>query len=166
MTFTFQEIQTKEDITLAYELYRSNTAYFQLVSGKSPTRQDVMDDRDACPPGVFPTQKKYGMYLLDGIPVAIVDVLEGFPDPEVYYIGLFLIDGKHHREGLGRALYEQMEAEARVQGFRRMRLGVVDTNHRARSFWQAMDFSWVKTVESTLHEGSRWTVEIMEKNLD
>ena len=166
MNFQFREIQTEEDITLAYQLYRSNAEYFQLVSGKAPARQDVLDDKSACPLDVNPAQKKYGMYLAgeSGDPVAVVDVLEGFPDPETYYIGLFLIDGSRHRTGLGRALYEQLEADARMGGFQRMRLGVVDTNHKARAFWKAMGFTWIKTVESTLHEDSGWTVEIMEKN--
>lgn len=167
MIFQFREIQTEEEIALAYQIYRSNTEYFQLVSGKAPTRQDVLNDKSACPPGVSPTQKKYGMYLAEesGDPVAVVDVLEGFSNPETYYIGLFLVDGSRQRTGLGTALYEQLEAHARECGFQRMRLGVVNTNHKARAFWKAMGFAWVKTVESTLHEGSGWTVEIMEKNL-
>ena len=120
----------------------------------------------ACPPGLSPLKKKYGMYLIEkGTAIAVTDILEGFPQPEVYYIGLFLIDGKRHREGLGRAIYQEMERQAREHGFQKMRLGVVDTNHKARAFWQTMGFAWVKTVESTLHEGSGWIVEIMEKNL-
>ncbi len=190
MYFTFCEIKTELDVDRAYRIYRSNEEYFQLVSGKAPSRPDVLNDRDACPPDVPLGQKKYGMYLLAAYkggradsrmgaehrshgdndnssyePIAVVDVLEGFPDEKTYYIGLFLIDGTCHRRGLGKALYKQMESEAKLRGFERIRLGVVDTNHGARAFWKAMGFVWVKTVDSTLHEGSGWTVEIMEKNL-
>lgn len=97
--------------------------------------------------------------------VAVVDILEGYPDEDAVYMGLFMIDGKRHRIGYGRKLMQQLEENIRQKGFKRIRLGVVEGNQKAMAFWLSLDFKEVKTIISTIKPETNWTVHVMEKYL-
>ena len=102
---------------------------------------------------------------VDGVPVAVLDLLAGFPRADTLHIGLLLVDGTRRRQGIGKLLVTALARQAEAEGFRRLRLGVVAGNCGGRAFWTAMGFHTVDTVESCPAPDRRWTVEIMERPL-
>lgn len=161
--YRYQEVQEERQIRQAYEIYRGNRKYFKLVSGSSPKPETVQEDRQAVPEGFDPQRKKYGLYLAGDTPVAVLDVLEGFPQEDTYLIGLFMVDVDLQGKGIGQVLYRQVEVQAKRDGYRRMRLGVIEGNDRAYQFWKHMGFEQVKVSEDT--ERSR-NIYVMEKSLE
>ncbi|NLY45475.1 MAG: hypothetical protein GX053_05740 [Tissierella sp.] len=49
------------------------------------------------------------------------------------------------------------------QGFKRIRLGVLDRNITALEFWTNIGFNIVKEVISTIHPERGWKIKVMEK---
>lgn len=160
-----REIRSAEDMAAAYGIYRSNPDYFRLTAGRLPEPSDVAADREALPEGLDPSQKRFLLYCLDGVPVAVLDLLAGFPREATLHIGLLLVDGTRRRQGVGRALVSALARQAAANGFRRMRLGVVEGNHGGLAFWTAMGFRTVDTVDGCPAPDRRWTVEILERLL-
>lgn len=160
-----REIRSAEDMAAAYGIYRSNPDYFRLTAGRLPELADVAADREALPEGLDPGQKRFLLYCLDGVPVAVLDLLAGFPRADTLHIGLLLVDGTRRRQGIGKLLVTALARQAEAEGFRRLRLGVVAGNCGGRAFWTAMGFHTVDTVESCPAPDRRWTVEIMERPL-
>lgn len=163
--FEYKKIETNEDILQAYEIYRSNARYFYLVAGRLPELQDVGDDRVELPELVPESSKHFGIYSDKGSSVAVVDILEGYPEPDILYIGFFMIDGKLHRKGIGRELYDQIQEKAVMLGYRRVRLGVVEGNSHGMDFWKAMGFAEVDFVKTRSPYGQTWQVHVMEKTI-
>lgn len=49
------------------------------------------------------------------------------------------------------------------QGYKRIRLGVLERNKTALKFWINTDFNIVKEVMSTIHPERNWKIKVMEK---
>jgi len=160
--YRYQEIREEKECRQAYEIYRGNRKYFKLVSGSSPKPEMIQEDRLAAPEGFDLHRKKYGLYLAGDTPVAVVDVLEGFPQEDTYLIGLFMIDADLQGKGIGQMLYRQMEKQAVGAGYRKMRLGVVEGNDRALAFWENVGFTVTKMSEDIERKQS---IYVMEKFL-
>ena len=165
MEFEYRAVRTEEDIREAFGVYESNREYFEIVSHKEPGIGDVRRDMVDRPEGLEAERKFYGLFLLDGEVVGLEDILAGFPERDVLYIGLFMIRGERHREGLGRELIGFLERKAREQGYGRIRLGVVEENRKGLAFWESMGFVRLKRVESCGNPDVQGAVLVMVKDL-
>lgn len=87
-----------EMVNIAYSIYHSNPEYFQIVSGKTPTREDLIKDIEQTPPNINSNQKKYCLLFVNESPIGILDYVENYPDKSIVYIGLFMIDGTMHQK--------------------------------------------------------------------
>ena len=68
------------------------------------------------------------------------------PHPGGYpWIGLLILDSEYQRRGLGRETAAAIEDDLRREGWNELRLGVLMSNDRALSFWDAVGFSVVET---------------------
>lgn len=165
MKFEYKEVRTEEEIQDAFAIYASNPEYFEIVSHKVPTRNDVEMDMLTKPDGLAGERKHYGVYCLNGEAVALTDILEGFPEDDVYYIGLFMIKGDKQRRGLGRSLFLQLAETARAKGFERIRLGVVEENQKGLAFWETMGLAQIRTVKAESGTDREGVIFVLEKKL-
>lgn len=131
--------------TQVLEIYQTNEKYFQLVAGKAPVMQDVLDDMMSLPPGIDMDKKHFEVYSDDQSCFGLVDWYVGYPEKNICYIGLFMIHGNRQRERLGYRLYQQLEWQALDAGCKRMRLGVVEGNETGMAFWKSCGFQVVET---------------------
>lgn len=65
--------------------------------------------------------------------------------PEHLRVAALAVDGAARGQGLGSRLLEAVFAKARREGFRAVRLEVVDTNHGARQLYERLGFRVVET---------------------
>lgn len=146
-------------------IYKSNRHYFNLCGTENISLATVEEDLEAFPEGVDEENKNFIVYYDEDGPIAVLDLIKYFPDPDTFYIGLLLIDGKVHRRGYGTSLYRQIENEMMEAGFNRGRLGVLANNLKALSFWDKMGYREIKKLVSTIRPEKNWTVHVMEKKI-
>lgn len=79
--------------------------------------------------------------------VGLLDVVPGYPDADVWYIGLMVLDPKVRGSGFGTRLYTAFEAWAASHGAARVMLSVVKENEAAHRFWTRIGFQDVRDVE-------------------
>lgn len=154
-----------EMVNMAYSIYHSNPEYFQIVSGKTPTREDLIKDIEQTPPNMNSNQKKYCLLFVNETPIGILDYVENYPNKGIFYIGLFMIDGAMHKKKYGSKLYHWIETIIKENGYQKIRLGVIHNNNKALMFWTSMGFENIKIVETPNRSDSNWIVKVMEKKL-
>ncbi len=98
--------------------------------------------------------------------LAFVSWVDDLIAPGVCHIGLFLTATHLHGSGLASELYAALEAWARRDGARWMRLGVVVGNTRAERFWARMGFEEIRQRHGLPYEGPSTSVRVMLKPLD
>ena len=82
-------------------LLQSDPAHFDL-EGRQPTAQSLRDDMALLPPRCMPEQKRYLALWRNGIPHAVLDLVEGYPRERTLYVGFFFLSPALRRQGLGR----------------------------------------------------------------
>jgi predicted N-acetyltransferase YhbS len=74
----------------------------------------------------------------------MANVSSDFLAPGVWLVGLFMVASSRHGTGIAAEAYAALEAWARGQGARWMRLGVVVGNTRAERFWGRVGYTEVR----------------------
>lgn len=88
------------------------------------------------PPAISSEQKQFLGYFLEEKLVAVLDFVEGYPDSQTVFIGLFMLDGDYHGKGIGSQLFQEV-IQVLTQDFARLRLGYVATNAIAEAFGES-----------------------------
>ncbi len=154
-------VDSREAAGSALDVYLSNPGYFSLIGNPSPTLQDIESDRAALPPDAVPGQKLYR--LIDGGD-GLIDLIGDYPKPGEAFIGLFMVHGRLHRQGRGRAWMQEIEEMLRETGCRRLRLSVIEENRGALAFWKSLGFEESGRCSAHLPSGELPAVR-MEKIL-
>jgi len=99
------------------------------------------------------------------IPVGVIDLVIGYPNSKVAFIGLLVLDEKYQGRGLGKRSYEALEDYIRQFSIDSIQLGVNDTNEIGMLFWPKMGYKL--QGRTRINQGIKVTsnVYVMEKNL-
>ena len=146
------------DLEAVLALMESNADLWAL-EGRAVSMDSLRRDRVNLPPRCIPDQKHFVALWRDGKPEALLDLIVGYPRERTLFIGLFLVDGALHRQGIGRAVMEAMPKAADGAGMDSIRLACLKGNDSGHAFWNAM--GWQDLREGTL-DGSN-SVWIMER---
>lgn len=163
--FSYREIISEQEMEEAFEIYQSNTSYFQIVSKKTPTMEDVKNDKVSVPEGVSLQHLEYGLYSDGAKNIGLIHLLKNYPENGTVYIGLFLIHGTYHHKGYGKQLMEQIEKSMVKSGYKKIRLGVVEENKAVMKFWKMLGFLEIEIVSGTSGSGDDWKIHVMEKSI-
>lgn len=134
------------------ELCRECTDFFELVEGQSggtATADEIL--------GPLPVHVSTGTKRVFGVErgqelVGVVEILEGFPRPNEWQIGLLLISPHLRGAGLGTEIWLGVRGWVSRQGGKVVRLVVQKQNPAARCFWEKQGFEVEK--ETVLTVGS------------
>ncbi|MDR7870115.1 MAG: GNAT family N-acetyltransferase [Tissierellaceae bacterium] len=162
--FTLETI-TKDILDRVLEIYDTNQEYFMLSMNEKPSMESVIEDMNSIPPESGFEKKNYSLIKLNGKDIGVIDYIVDYPDEDAIYIGLFMIDGRFHRNGWGKEFLKEFIPIIKSQGYKRIRLGVLDRNKIALEFWTNRGFMIVKEVISTIHPKRNWKVKVMEKTI-
>lgn len=143
-------VDNEADATAVREFCRRCSAFFALVASESDADEAARNLLKARPTSIEPEQKHVIGILRGDECVAIIDLLEDFPRPAEWYVGLLLLAPDERRHGLGTAIWNAMEAWMRLQGVRRIRLIVQEQNPHAAQFWRSVGFHANGQVEQAL----------------
>lgn len=139
-----------EDRPRVAELCRRTTDFFELVEGHPASEASAAEVLEVAPPGVLATNKFVLGLRREGVLVGLVDLVDGYPAPGTWYVGLLLLDPAERGRGLGTLIWSELEAHIRHNGGHTVGLIVQNQNPGARRFWEARGFMVDGEVEQIL----------------
>jgi RimJ/RimL family protein N-acetyltransferase len=97
-----------EEVGAVQDVIESDPGYVQRVTGLPPGPADAQSLLLMRPPDL-PEERKLVLGIRrDGEIVGLVDVLRGFPEPDIAYLGLLQLRGDLQGQGLGRAAHDEL----------------------------------------------------------
>ena len=140
---------TKANYENFANLYLSNREFFVATQASLPRLDDILANATAVPPKYDIRGKHYLGILEEDNPIALLDVLVGYPSHETVYIGLLLIHGKKQGNAVGTTIVDAICEAAQKIDCTQIELGVISSNIKAISFWTKQGFVQTGTIETT-----------------
>ena len=151
---------TERDAELILSLCRGNSLFYEYAQAE-PTLEQVLGDLRITPPGVD-MQDKYYLGFFDGKTlVAVMDIIDGYPNPEIAFIGFFMVDAALQGRGNGSFIIMEMAEYLRSIGKTAIRLGIDSDNPQSNAFWRKNGFFTIAEVDNEVH-----TILLAEKSFD
>ena len=105
------------------------------------TRESILADMTALPPGTGAENKHYlGFFDGDAL-IAVLDLIERYPQQNTVYIGFFMTKKERQGCGLGTSLIGKLLDELRKEKFCRVRLAIDRGNPQSKAFWEKNGFA-------------------------
>ncbi len=99
--------------------------------------------------------------------IGALELYNGYPTPEVLWIGWLFILPKYQRAGYAKEVVKYICAEAKQAGFEKVRLGVHLKNWPALRFWHAMGFDKIiKIAGDEVYSETTFASAVLEKALN
>ena len=131
---------TTNDADAIYELCRRNTLYYEYHP-PFVTLESVLEDMTILPPNKTLADKYYvGFWSEEGL-IAVMDVIDGYPQDGIAFIGFFMTDISVQGKGVGSEIISECAAYLKECGFNKMRLGVDRGNPQSSHFWRKNRFT-------------------------
>lgn len=148
---------TECDVNDVFSLCVKNPQYYEYCP-PAVSRESIEADMKALPPDMTYKDKHYVGFYDNDILVAVMDLIERFPNKDTSFIGFFMMNADLQGKGIGtKVIYEVVEVLK--QEFSYIRLGYVKGNLQAESFWMKNGFEKIG-IES---ETDEYTVVVMQK---
>ena len=146
------------DAILAFCL--QNDQYYRYC-GKQPSRELILHDLHITPPNTSADAKYYvGLYDGESL-VAILDLIDGYPDSDTAFIGFFMMNRQLQGRQIGTRIIQELCLYLKETGLKRVLLGIDKENPQSNAFWAKNGFSVIREVEQE-EEG---TILLAEKCL-
>lgn len=141
-----------DDVEMIYLFCKSNTQYYQYC-GKDISTELIERDMRIAPPGIPMEQKYYIGFFENGMLVAIMDLIDGYPNNNSVFLGFFMMKKELQGAGSGSRIISDVINYLRKQGVERCRLGIDKANPQSNYFWRKNGFEVIREVvqeESTI----------------
>jgi GNAT superfamily N-acetyltransferase len=152
---------TDADLPLVQSLFAQDLEYWLHVEG-APLRDDeARITTEEAPPNV--PRDKHHAFLVDD--VALLDMLEGYPDEHTWFLGLIFLAPAVRGRGFGTKLLEAVCDHARGHGATALRLAVAQAHPEARRLYDRLGFRYVVTRTRTIYTGGTVELDVLERAL-
>jgi RimJ/RimL family protein N-acetyltransferase len=155
------------DAPLLQSFYEANPDYFLMIDGAPPPATAASEDLAEQPPAGMAWRERWFIALQDpqGRTVAVVEVISDLIAAGVWHIGLLIVATGEWGRGTAAHVLRGLEDWALRAGAQWLRLGVVQGNRRARSFWLKQGFVGVRWREAVPFGARTHDVLVMVKPL-
>ena len=147
------------DVDAILELCRGNTQFYEYCEAE-PTREQVLNDLHITPPGMDASSKYFVGFFRNGTLMAVMDLIDGYPEQETGYIGFFMMDRAYQGCGLGSAIIDEVTEYLHLIGKKRVRLAIDKENPQSTHFWRKNGFKVIREVDR-----NGWTKLVAERTL-
>lgn len=131
---------TKENISKYENIFYSNKDYYLITEGRPAVFMDCLETVE------FPGSCCIG-FSNNNTALAILSLLEGYPEEKTLYIGLFLMDKSFQRNSVGTAIIDAVIGAGVDSGYTAVKLSVQDNNISGYSFWKNLGFDAVNKTQ-------------------
>ena len=129
----------ESDVDAILELCRKNPLFYEHTEAEA-TRERILEDMKATPPGIGLEDKYFfGFYEGDEL-VAIMDLVDGYPDPKTAYIGFFMMNPSYQGKQVGTAIIRETLEYLGSIGKTAVRLAIDKGNPQSTHFWTKNGF--------------------------
>jgi ribosomal protein S18 acetylase RimI-like enzyme len=147
------------DAPAVQALFDDDPETYAILEGAPPRPDEALQLMRELPPGVTP-ERRY-MYLIDQL--ALIDLVDGYPDAQTWFLGLIFVARSARGAGLGTQLIETLCSHVRRSGGRALRLGVAVDNLRARTLYDRLGFLHVARRSRTTWAGVTLEIDVLER---
>ena len=152
-------ILEEADIEMLVEICKQNTVFYEYTEAR-PTKENILDDMKATPPGID-MQDKYYFGFFDGRElVAIMDLIDGYPKAEIAYIGFFMMNPQYQGKQIGTAIIGETVEYLCGTGKTAVRLAIDKGNPQSTHFWKKNGFEVIYEKDA-----DGWIKQVAEKSL-
>lgn len=151
---------TASDITQVVELCKENTLFYEHCP-PFVTEKSIMDDMNALPEGKSMKDKYYVGFFDGSSLIAVMDLIDAFPNESTAFIGFFMLNTAVQRQGIGTQIVQELGRYLKTQGYKHIRLGWVKGNNQSESFWHKNGFS----ETGVSYETGGYTVIVAQRDL-
>ena len=144
MAYRIEKIN-EENVSDALLICESNPFYYESTGIEWPTLESCRSDITALPEQKEMKDKTFVLVYEDKIPIALIDFIARYPNDSCGFIGLFMVNGNYHHQGVGSFLYQKLEHRI-AEHFTSIRLACYRSNSVGLSFWQKNGYVQVKDV--------------------
>lgn len=153
-----------KNIDDVYEVTKLNKYFISRTQRHEVTREECREDMYALPPNTDMSQKFYIAFYKENECVALFDYVEGYPDSNVVYLGLFMLNPGFQGVKLGSYMIGKFVECVRNNGFTEIKLGCYEANEIGYAFWNRMGFNKEK-VTIRENDGKLYNLIQMQKKL-
>lgn len=147
------------DVDEILGICKQNTLFYEYTEAR-PTREDILNDMKATPPGLDLTAKYYFGFFNNQELIAVMDLIDGYPKEEIAYIGFFMMSKHYQGKQLGTAIINEVVAYLRSIGKTAIRLAIDKGNPQSTYFWKKNGFEVIAEADI-----NGWTKLVAEKKL-
>jgi ribosomal protein S18 acetylase RimI-like enzyme len=138
---------THQDIPEIVAFEETARDYYALIGEAQPNEQSTKNAMETLPPGRCPADKHFlGVFQQENM-IALVDLVEGYPDGETLYIGLLVISQENRHKGYGTVILHEIQQMAQNKNLHFLELAVHDANDIGRAFWDKTGFKPQRSAE-------------------
>ena len=120
----------------------------------------MLGDLRITPPGID-AKDKYYLGFFDGETlVAVMDLIDGYPEPQIAFIGFFMMEAAFQGRGIGSFIIAEAAEYLRSAGKTAIRLGIDADDPQSNAFWRKNGFFTIAEVEKNGN-----TILLAEKRL-
>ena len=147
------------DVDSTLSFCQKNTQFYDYCEAE-PTREQVLNDLHITPPGIGLSDKYYIGFYKNEILIAVMDLIDGYPEPETAFIGFFMMNKDLQGRGVGTVIIQETAAYLKATGKTTIRLAIDKGNPQSSHFWKKNGFIVIKEVDR-----NGWTALVAEKKL-
>ena len=148
------------DAEMVYEVLKNNTIFYEYHP-PMVTVESILEDMETLPPNKGYEDKHYIGFFCEDTLVAVMDLIEHYPNPGTALLGFFAMNTNLQGQGIGTEIISDSVAYLAQVGFKKVRLGIDKGNPQSKEFWLKNGFTF--TGEEYESDGS--TILVMERKL-
>lgn len=161
------KLLTEADSGEILTVYQSNTAYYRILQNHPATAENCREDLEGLPAGLPEKNKCFaGLYQKNRL-VSVLDLLNGYPQPDTLYIGLFMLDAAYQGCHTGTEQIKALLQAAEKAGFLRVELGCLEKNESGLTFWRKLGFQAhgdvITDINGKLHKIIKFVYKLPNK---
>ncbi|MBF0363764.1 MAG: GNAT family N-acetyltransferase [Oligoflexia bacterium] len=135
-----------DDLKILQQLYVKFNTYMEKLNGivnwKIEDVEQALINGDLPPNGVRKCYQHKSIFSKENNElIGYMELYNGHPQENIYYIGTLYINSDHQKRGCGKEIVEEIFRNITLQSFSAIRLGVDIKNWPALYFWYSLGFS-------------------------
>lgn len=131
-----------------FSLCSKNKMYYEYCP-PMVTEESIIEDMNALPPNIELKDKYYIGYFFEDKLIAVLDLIDGYPENKIAFIGFFMMDISLQKKGIGSNIISELCDYLKGKGFEIVRLAWAKGNPQSEHFWLKNKFIIIKETIST-----------------
>ena len=138
---------TEADIPAILNVMEGNPLFYRYCgAGAAPSAALIRQDMTALPPGKTMPDKYYlGFFQGDRL-AAVMDLIDGYPTPDIAFIGFFMTNSALQGQGEGTRIISELSASLHRSGSSAIQLGIDKGNPQSTHFWKKNGFAVLREI--------------------